>query len=589
MRLKTILFTILLLYGHKSPGQTTNPIAYGQSKFLGCAYSTPQATNFGKYWNQLTPENAAKWGSVEATRNVMNWSSLDAAYSIARNNHIPFKLHTLIWGAQQPSWIGGLDSASQRKEIEEWFVALADRYDSVAYIDVVNEPMNNAPNGMTPWGASVPNVNYARALGGAGTTGWDWIITAFRLARKYFPHAKLIMNEYNVINNNTATTNFIKIINLLKSDTLIDGIGEQAHAFTTNGVSSATLKNNLDLLAATGIPIYLTEMDIDGQTDLIQLKEYQRVFPLFWTHPAVKGITLWGFRTGLWRNAQGAYLITQSGVERPAMKWLKAYVNDTLTLMKSITISAQGDSIYVGDKVKLSALVLPSNTTIPQFSWSVLQTSLGVIDASGNFTGNAAGKVTVKAISWDGSNVTGSYVIVISNRLTDSIKISTVGGSRSIFVGDTLQMQATIFPANTTNKEFSWSVTPEGIAIISSTGVLKTLAAGRVVVQAMAGDGSAVTDTLGIIIAEKLPSNISDRIFQTVQLFPNPATNGSFTISGIKDIEGITIMDLSGVLVADFRNSGQSTMNISLSVKPGTYILKIVSGDQYGYGKIVIR
>ena len=190
MKLNAILFTILLFSGLTSAGQTTQPIAFGQSKFLGCAYSTPQATDFSKYWNQLTPENASKWGSVEATRNVMNWSSLDAAYNLAKNNHIPFKLHTLVWGAQQPSWIGGLDSASQRKEIEEWFMALANRYDSVAYIDVVNEPMNNAPNGMTPWGASVPNVNYARALGGAGITGWDWVITAFRLARKYFPACK---------------------------------------------------------------------------------------------------------------------------------------------------------------------------------------------------------------------------------------------------------------------------------------------------------------------------------------------------------------------------------------------------------------
>jgi endo-1,4-beta-xylanase len=539
MKLNSILFTIFLSSWLTSTGQTTQPIAFGQSKFLGCAYSTPQATDFAKYWNQLTPENAAKWGSVEATRNVMNWSSLDAAYNFAKNNHIPFKLHTLIWGAQQPSWIGGLDSASQRKEIEEWFMALSDRYDSVAYIDVVNEPMNNAPNGMTPWGASVPNVNYAKALGGAGVTGWDWVITSFRLARKYFPHAKLILNEYNVINNNAATQNYIKIINLLKTDTLIDGIGEQAHAFTTGGVSTVILKNNLDLLAETGIPIHLTEMDIDGQTDPIQLKEYQRVFPLFWTHPAVKGITLWGFRTGLWRNAQGAYLITQSGVERPAMKWLKAYVNDTLTLMQSLTVSAEADSIYVGGKVKFSALVSPSNTTIPQFSWSVLQENLGVIDASGNFTGTSAGKVTVKAISWDGSNKIGSYVIVISNRLADSITILSKAGSRSIYVGDTLQLQATLFPDNTTNKEFSWSLTPEGIATINSTGVLRALTAGSVVVQAMAGDGSAVTDTLGITISEKLPSDISTREFQTVQLFPNPAINGSFTLSGIQEIEGI--------------------------------------------------
>jgi endo-1,4-beta-xylanase len=71
MKLNIILFTILLFSGLTSTGQTTNPIALGQSKFLGCAYSTPQATDFVNYWNQLTPENAAKWGSVEGTRNEL--------------------------------------------------------------------------------------------------------------------------------------------------------------------------------------------------------------------------------------------------------------------------------------------------------------------------------------------------------------------------------------------------------------------------------------------------------------------------------------------------------------------------------------
>ncbi|HET6559297.1 MAG TPA: hypothetical protein VFG54_18380, partial [Prolixibacteraceae bacterium] len=36
--------------------QVAGPIADGQSKFLGCAYSNGQALNFQSYWNQLTPE-----------------------------------------------------------------------------------------------------------------------------------------------------------------------------------------------------------------------------------------------------------------------------------------------------------------------------------------------------------------------------------------------------------------------------------------------------------------------------------------------------------------------------------------------------
>ena len=37
-------------------------------------------------------------------------------------------------------------------------------------------------------------------------------------------------------------------------------------------------------------------------------------------------MTLWGFRIGHWRTAQGAYLVLDNGAERDAMVWLKGYV-----------------------------------------------------------------------------------------------------------------------------------------------------------------------------------------------------------------------------------------------------------------------
>ena len=423
MYYKKLLLIFFVLASLASFGQVlpVTPIAAGKSIFLGCAYSSGQSLNFQNYWNQNTPENGGKWGSVEGTRNVMNWSDLDASYNQAQKYGILFKEHTLIWGAQQPSWIANLDTASQRKEIDQWFSLLAARYKNIDYIDVVNEPLHNAPNGMLPWGATVKNVDYAKSLGGAGKTGWDWIITSFRMARKYFPKSKLIMNEYSVINSSQTTQDYIKIIKLLQADSLIDGIGEQAHAFTTYGTAATTLKANLDALATTGLPIYLTEMDIDGATDLIQLNEMKRVFPVFWKHPAVKGITFWGFRVGLWRNDQGAYLINQSGTERPALKWLRAYVNDTLVNTQSITIAASDGSTTISTKsgtLNIVATVLPVNTTIPNVTWSVTPTTLASIDQNGKLTALADGKVTVTAAVWDGTGKKGTTVITISNQTT---------------------------------------------------------------------------------------------------------------------------------------------------------------------------
>jgi endo-1,4-beta-xylanase len=308
------------------------PLASNQPKFVGNIYSPPQIDNFEAYWNQVTPENAGKWGSVEGTRDVMNWGGLDAAYDLAKDNGFPFHFHVLVWGAQQPGWISNLPSGEQLEEITEWFEAVAERYPDIEFLEVVNEPLpgHNPPDG------GDGRANYKEALGGDGETGWDWVLNAFRMARDIFPvDTKLMLNDYSIINSSSSTEQYLNLIKLLQAENLIDIIGEQGHAFTTTA-AVATMRSNLDALASTGLPIQITELDIDGPSDAIQLQGYQRIFPALYEHPGVEGITLWGWRRGLWRDAQGAYIINQDGSERPALQWLRDYLDSV-----DVTVSVE--------------------------------------------------------------------------------------------------------------------------------------------------------------------------------------------------------------------------------------------------------
>lgn len=48
-------------------------------------------------------------------------------------------------------------------------------------------------------------------------------------------------------------------------------------------------------------------------------------FTMFWNHPKIVGITYWGYIVGkTWRNGTG--LMSSSGTERPALTWLKDFV-----------------------------------------------------------------------------------------------------------------------------------------------------------------------------------------------------------------------------------------------------------------------
>lgn len=282
------------------------------SKFLGNIIAGSVPSSFGTYWNQVTPENGTKWGSVEGARNSMNWGQADTSYNYAKSNGIPFKFHTLVWGSQEPSWVGSLSAADQKAEVTQWIQLAGQRYGGSEFVDVVNEPLHAKPD-------------YRNAIGGDGATGWDWIIWSFQQARAAFPNSKLLINEYGIINDPNLADQYVNIINILKSRGLVDGIGIQCHQFSMDTVSVSTMNTVLGKLSATGLPIYVSELDMTGD-DATQLARYQQKFPVLWENPNVKGITLWGYIQGqTWIN--GTHLLNSNGTERPSLQWLKSYLS----------------------------------------------------------------------------------------------------------------------------------------------------------------------------------------------------------------------------------------------------------------------
>ncbi|MCX6133185.1 MAG: endo-1,4-beta-xylanase [Ignavibacteriales bacterium] len=299
-------------------------LADGKGRFLGGSVGSSISRHLTRYWNQMTPGNAGKWGSVSFSQGQYNWTYLDSLYNYALQNGMIYKHHTLVWGSQQPGWIAGLDTATQRREVENWIRLVGQRYPKMNFVDVVNEPLHT------------PLPSYKNGLGGDGATGWDWVITAFTWARQYCaPGVKLILNDYNILGNTTSTTNYLTIINLLKDRKLIDGIGVQGHYFefrsrvgTTGYVYNlADIKSNLNRLTATGLPVYITEFDVDEPVDSDQLAQYMIYFPIFWTNPSVKGITFWGYvDDDVWTSYPDTYLLYANGRSRPAFQWLQTYI-----------------------------------------------------------------------------------------------------------------------------------------------------------------------------------------------------------------------------------------------------------------------
>ena len=333
---------------------STNP-----DKFLGnitTGWNSDMDTDgfiFADYWNQVTPENATKWGSVEGDRQgKFNWGGADKAAKYAKEHGFPFKFHTLVWGSQYPNWMNNLSTEKQYEAIVEWMDEAKKHYPDLPVIDVVNEAISSH--------APAP---YKAALGGDGKTGYDWIIKAFQMAHERWPDAVLVYNDYNTFQWNTDQ--FIDLVRTIRdAGAPVDAYGCQSHDLT--GCSANTLKASMKKLQdALKMPMYVTEYDIGTANDNDQLKDYKAQIPLLWEADYCAGVTLWGWIYGKTWTTDGNSGLIKNKKERPAMEWLREYMQtDAAKTAKSpypggvkeasVYVGASSLSVEKGEKVNIS-------------------------------------------------------------------------------------------------------------------------------------------------------------------------------------------------------------------------------------------
>jgi GH35 family endo-1,4-beta-xylanase len=331
-------------------GTAQTPMGKCKGKYFGniiqSSTTSGSGLKYNTYWNQATSENGSKWASIEGTQGNYNWATSDIAYNWAKNNNGLFKFHTFVWGSQTPGWVGTASTQTIQTSIENFIKACSTHYTPMGglkVIDVLNEPVNTAmPGNMKA--ALTAGYKAEPANAKDINNQYGWVIWGFQLARKYFPDAVLLINEYNVeMNWNNCRQPYIDMANAVKNapnltdgrKNLIDGVGLQCHGI--ENLTAANFKACIDeIWNKTGLNVHITEFDVKADpNEAKQQSVYSSLVPVAWEHPHVAGITFWGYVQGTtWIKGNGqtgasgtdSGIMYASGTERPALTWLKEYM-----------------------------------------------------------------------------------------------------------------------------------------------------------------------------------------------------------------------------------------------------------------------
>ncbi|XP_076467138.1 uncharacterized protein LOC143298224 [Babylonia areolata] len=244
------------------------------------------------HFNWAVLENALKWTEVEPNRGQYNYQpALDTIHGL-REHNIKIRAHNMVWSVDQfvQSWIKALWGQELRTVVKDHIHMDIDKTRGlVEHWDVNNENLHG-------WW-------YQNRLNDP-----SYNLELFRMAHEYDPVVKLFLNDYNVVAWDGSTNDYLRQAREVKNANVgLYGMGAQCHFGDEEEPNVNDINNRLNTLSQAGVPIWITELDVQSWDENKRADSYEKALTAFYNHPNVEGILFWGFwDQSHWRGEKAA-------------------------------------------------------------------------------------------------------------------------------------------------------------------------------------------------------------------------------------------------------------------------------------------
>lgn len=257
---------------------------------------------------------------------------------------------------------------------------------------------------------------------------------------------------------------------------------------------------------------------------------------------------------------------------------IKAFTADNsgsrVNAVQSVVLDKSSLAMNTGDTHKLTATVLPNDATYKSVYWTSANASVATVDSDGNVKAMGPGTTVITATDYKNTRSAACTVTV-----TQPVTGISMSGTMSCNIGKTSQLTATVSPANATYSNVTWTSSNTKIATVSSSGLVKGIAAGSVTITAAAGGVSASqTFSVSEVKVSRVTINssvgtsmyVGDTKTYSASVSPSDATYKDITWSSSNTT--VATVDSKGNVKAKAAGSAYITARAKNGVSTSVYI-----------------
>ena len=286
---------------------------------------------------------------------------------------------------------------------------------------------------------------------------------------------------------------------------------------------------------ASGVKLYLDGEIVNGKTLYVDvnavntLKLTAEVEPadasqrVKWTSSSRGRATVTGGNVSIKKRGN----VTITAAAEDGSRVSARVVLKIASISKTVTVSG-ADTLPAGKTAKLSAQVLPRDTTDKKVIWSSSNPSALSVDSSGRIRAGSvtsATNVTITATARDGGAAGTRTVTVTPRAMAVNVTRNGAAIPNVVFIDSgtmtPVRLGASVYPADAA-QNVTWKSGNNRVVRVDNNGVLTPVKKGKTIVTASANDGTGVKRTFYVAVGDfsQMPYYIEvDRTNQVIRVY----------------------------------------------------------------------